>query len=71
MTDIPEADSGSNPMWSSTTTTDGGHAKAELALRFLEHISLLHVDKLGKKRLDAIEVVADRCWILLDEYFKP
>lgn len=54
-----------------TTTTDGGHAKAELALRFLEFSGGIVKSSISEGALDDLEVVRKRCMDIIRQYFRP
>ena len=62
------------PGWKyeTTTTTDGGHAKAELALRFLEFNGKhLTGTALGPENAKNVNEILLRCWVIISEYFRP
>ena len=71
MPDCSEGPDGN--MFTHETYTDGGHAKAELALRFLEYTTngikqLSEFDGDQKKSIREIEI---RCWVIVSDYFRP
>ena len=53
-------------------TPDRAHAKAELALRFLEFCRDTDVVYIHNKdtRID-IKEIRDNCWVIITDYFKP